>query len=102
MSMRVNWSHELQKGVFVGYGDGVTCYRIWSTYEKRVILSRNVVFDENYMFNSTVKSIIVSESGGVKKQVKQQVTLDESEPQHESEQPHLESEPSVSSLPSIN
>ena len=44
-------------------------YRIWSPSEHRVILSRNVVFDENSMFNPTVKSVIVSETGSVEKQV---------------------------------
>ncbi|KAJ4705817.1 Retrovirus-related Pol polyprotein from transposon TNT 1-94 [Melia azedarach] len=88
-----------KKGVFVGYGDGVKGYRIWSPSEKRVILSRNVVFDENSMFNPTVKSIVVSENGSVEKQVEQQVTLDESEPQHKDQHPQSESEPSGSSLP---
>ncbi|KAJ4711603.1 Retrovirus-related Pol polyprotein from transposon TNT 1-94 [Melia azedarach] len=88
-----------KKGVFVGYGDGVKGYRIWSPSEKRVILSRNVVFDENSMFNPTVKSIVVSENGSVEKQVEQQVTLDESESQHKDQHPQLESEPSGSSLP---
>ncbi|KAJ4721737.1 Retrovirus-related Pol polyprotein from transposon TNT 1-94 [Melia azedarach] len=88
-----------KKGVFVGYGDGVKGYRIWSPSENRVILSRNVVFDENSMFNPTVKSIVVSENGSVEKQVEQQVTLDESEPQHKDQHPQSESEPSGSSLP---
>jgi len=47
-----------KKGVFVIYGDGVKGYRIWSPSERRVILSRNVVFDENSMFNPTVKFTI--------------------------------------------
>ncbi|KAJ4702606.1 Retrovirus-related Pol polyprotein from transposon TNT 1-94 [Melia azedarach] len=88
-----------KKGVFVGYGDVVKGYRIWSPSEKRVILSRNVVFDENSMFNPTVKSIVVLENGSVEKQVEQQVTLDESEPQHKDQHPQSESEPSGSSLP---
>ncbi|KAJ4711012.1 Retrovirus-related Pol polyprotein from transposon TNT 1-94 [Melia azedarach] len=88
-----------KKGVFVGYGDGVKGYRIWSPSEKSVILSRNVVFDENSMFNPTVKSIVVSENGSVEKQVEQQVTLDESEPQHKDQHPQSESEPSGSLLP---
>ncbi|KAJ4716980.1 Retrovirus-related Pol polyprotein from transposon TNT 1-94 [Melia azedarach] len=82
-----------------GYGDGLKGYRIWSLSEKRVILSRNVVFDENSMFNPTVKSIVVSKNGSVEKQVQQQVTLDESEPQYKDQHPQLESEPSASSLP---
>jgi len=42
-----------------------------------------VVFDENSIFNLTVKSVIVSETGSVEKQVEHQVTHDESEPQQE-------------------
>ncbi len=34
-----------KQGVFVGYGEGVKGYRIWSPSENRVILSRIVVFD---------------------------------------------------------
>jgi len=44
----------------LGYGDGVKGYRIWSPSEHRVMISRNVGFDENSMFNPTVKSIIMS------------------------------------------
>ncbi|KAJ4728619.1 Retrovirus-related Pol polyprotein from transposon TNT 1-94 [Melia azedarach] len=74
------------------YGDEVKGYRIWSPFENRVI-------DENSMFNPTVKSIVVSENGSVEKQVEQQVTLYENEPQHEDQHPQSESEPSGSSLP---
>ncbi|KAL1569220.1 Retrovirus-related Pol polyprotein from transposon TNT 1-94 [Salvia divinorum] len=56
-----------KKGVFVGYGDGVKGYRIWSPSENRVILSRNVVFDENSMLNSVVKSISAEDSSSVDK-----------------------------------
>ncbi|KAL1556436.1 Retrovirus-related Pol polyprotein from transposon TNT 1-94 [Salvia divinorum] len=56
-------------------------YRIWSPSENRVILSRNVVFDENSMFNSVVKSISAEDSSSVDKQVELQITHDESESQ---------------------
>ena len=79
-----------KKGVFVGYGDGVKGFRIWSPSEKRVILSRNVVFDENSMFNPTVKSIVVSGNCSVERQVEQQVAEDESASQQEDQ--HLHSE----------
>ncbi|GKC05160.1 transposable element, partial [Tanacetum coccineum] len=39
-----------EKGIFMGYGDGVKGYRIWSPFERRVILSRDVTFDEDYLF----------------------------------------------------
>jgi hypothetical protein len=59
-----------KKGLFVGNGDGVKGYRIWSLYERRVVLSRNVVFDENFMFSPTVKFTIL-EDRGFEKQVEQ-------------------------------
>jgi hypothetical protein len=52
-----------KKEVFVGYGDGVKGYRIWSPSEKMVILSMNVVFDENSMFNPNVKFTILENCG---------------------------------------
>jgi len=45
-------------------------YRIWSPYERRVILSRNVVFDENFLFNPIVK-FTIPEDCSVEKQVEQ-------------------------------
>ena len=57
-----------KKGVFLGYGDGVKGYRIWSPSEKKVILSRSVIFDENSILNPPVKAV-VEESAGVDKQV---------------------------------
>ena len=81
-----------KKGVFVGYGDGVKGFRIWSPSERRVILSRNVVFDENSMFNPTVKSVVVSENCSVEKQVEQQATEDVSKSRQEDQHLHSESE----------
>ncbi|GJT44656.1 retrotransposon protein, putative, ty1-copia subclass [Tanacetum coccineum] len=40
-----------EKGIFMGYGDRVKGYRIWSPSERRVILSRDVTFDEDYLFH---------------------------------------------------
>ncbi|GKD40377.1 retrovirus-related pol polyprotein from transposon TNT 1-94 [Tanacetum coccineum] len=40
-----------EKGIFMGYGDEVKGYRIWSPLERRVILSRDVTFDEDYLFH---------------------------------------------------
>ncbi|GKA26260.1 retrovirus-related pol polyprotein from transposon TNT 1-94, partial [Tanacetum coccineum] len=39
-----------KKGIFIGYGDGFKCYRIWSPSERRVIFSRDVTFDKDYLF----------------------------------------------------
>ena len=38
-------------GCFVGYGDGVKGFRIYSPSEHRVILSRDVTFDESTMYS---------------------------------------------------
>jgi transposase InsO family protein len=70
-----------KKGIFVGYGEGVKGYRIWSPSENRVILSKSVIFDESSMFNPMVKSITVAENGAVDEQVEVQVTQGESEAQ---------------------
>ena len=35
----------------MAYGDGVKGYRIWSPFERKVILSRDVIFDESHMFH---------------------------------------------------
>ncbi|GJU69290.1 retrovirus-related pol polyprotein from transposon TNT 1-94 [Tanacetum coccineum] len=40
-----------EKGIFMGYGDDVKGYRIWSPLERRVILTRDVTFDEDYLFH---------------------------------------------------
>jgi hypothetical protein len=38
-----------KKGLFMGYGAGVKGYRVWSPTERKVIHSRDVVFDEKSM-----------------------------------------------------
>ncbi|GAA0144157.1 transmembrane signal receptor [Lithospermum erythrorhizon] len=62
-----------KKEVFVGYGDGV--YRVWSPSKGRVILSRNVVFDENFMFNPILKTSISEDEDGAEKQVEQRTEV---------------------------
>jgi hypothetical protein len=76
-----------KKGVFVGCGDGVKGYRIWSPSDKRVTLSKNLVFDENSMFNPTVK-FTIPEDCGIEKQVEQRETEVTSEAEEGSPQSH--------------
>jgi ATP-binding cassette subfamily B (MDR/TAP) protein 1 len=64
-----------KKGVFVGYGDGVKGYRIWSLAESRVILSRDVMFDENSMLNSSVGRSTELETSAEYDSVEEQVEL---------------------------
>ena len=41
-----------KKDVFMGYGDTVKGFKIWSLSEKKVILSRDVIFNELSMLDS--------------------------------------------------
>ena len=84
-----------KKGVFVGYGDGVKGFRIWSPAEKRVIMSRNVVFDESSLLRTIVKPTTTSETGSLDKQVEFQVIQNESdlkEPEEEDQEPQTETD----------
>ena len=44
-----------RKCIFVGYGVGVKGYRVWCNESKRIITSRDIVFDENSMLVSSVE-----------------------------------------------
>jgi len=88
-----------KKGVFVDYGDGVKGYWIWSPSEKRVILSRNDVFDENSMFNPTLK-FTIPEDCGFEKQVEQRETETTCKAEEGSPHSHSEAEGSVVPLES--
>ena len=61
----------------MGYGDGVKGFRIWYPVEKRVIRSRNVVFDESSLLRTIVKPTTTSETGSLDKQVEFQVIQNE-------------------------
>ena len=63
----------------MGYGDGVKGFRIWSPAEKRVIMRRNVVFDESSLLRTIVKPTTTSETGSLDKQVEFQVIQSESD-----------------------
>ena len=41
------------KCIFLGYGSGVKAYRLWNPETKKIVLSRNVVFNEAVMFNDS-------------------------------------------------
>ncbi|RZB99644.1 Callose synthase 7 isoform B [Glycine soja] len=44
-----------RKGLFMGYGDGVKGYRIWSPSERKVLLSRDVIFDESHLLHPKIE-----------------------------------------------
>lgn len=58
-----------KKGLFMGYGDGVKGYRIWSPSEKKVILSRDVIFDESPMLQPKLEVSISRKEDKISKQV---------------------------------
>ena len=63
----------------MGYGDGVKGFRIWSPAEKRIIMSRNVVFDESSLLRTIVKPTTTSKTGSLDKQVEFQVIQNKSD-----------------------
>nr|GEU50950.1 retrovirus-related Pol polyprotein from transposon TNT 1-94 [Tanacetum cinerariifolium] len=72
-----------EKVIFMGYGDGVKGYRIWSPSEIRVIFSRDVTFDEDYLFHmkqdpaeSKLEDGVSEKVEDVPKQVKHVVPVD--------------------------
>ncbi|KAK2396531.1 hypothetical protein QL285_058180 [Trifolium repens] len=52
-----------KKCVFVGYSKGVKGFKLWDPVSKKMILSRDVVFDEQSMLKQSLE-IEVSESAG--------------------------------------
>ena len=44
-----------KKGIFMGCADGVKGFRIWSSSERKFIMSRDVIFDEYFMLHSKSK-----------------------------------------------
>ncbi|GJW07979.1 retrovirus-related pol polyprotein from transposon TNT 1-94 [Tanacetum coccineum] len=92
-----------EKGIFIGYGNGVKGYQIWSPLERRFILSRDVTFDEDYLFRvkqdsieSKLKDSVSEKVEDVPKQVKNVVPVDmdydDTSPDDHTNSPHLEDE----------
>jgi hypothetical protein len=58
--------------IFLGYEKGVKGYKLWDPKENKVVINRDVVFDENSMLRSTQgEEQQVPESGNSDKQVVQ-------------------------------
>ncbi|GJW75670.1 retrovirus-related pol polyprotein from transposon TNT 1-94 [Tanacetum coccineum] len=58
-----------EKDIFMGYDEGVKGYRIWSPSERRVIFSRDVTFDEDYLFRVKQDPIESKLQDGVSRKV---------------------------------
>uniref|UniRef100_A0ACD5Y5J0 Uncharacterized protein n=1 Tax=Avena sativa TaxID=4498 RepID=A0ACD5Y5J0_AVESA len=44
------------KCIFLGYGSGVKAYKLWNPETKKILLSRNVVFNESVMYHDSLPS----------------------------------------------
>ena len=53
----------VRKCIFMGYGLGVKGYRVWCEKSKRIITSRDVVFDENALVASIVENTLTNTAG---------------------------------------
>ncbi|KAJ4966312.1 hypothetical protein NE237_018161 [Protea cynaroides] len=67
-----------KKNIFMGYGNGMKGYRIWFSSEKKVILSKNITFDENYMLHPKLDSVDSEKSDSVPKQIEFEITPSDS------------------------
>lgn len=59
----------------MGFRNEVKGYRVWLPNKRRLILSRNVIFDENSMLNLTRQSIVTSIDEGESSIVDKQVEM---------------------------
>ena len=55
-----------KKGLFMGYGDGVKGFQVLSPSERKVILSRDVIFDELSMLHSKCNEDLVKTEDVIK------------------------------------
>ncbi|XP_056691994.1 uncharacterized mitochondrial protein AtMg00710-like [Spinacia oleracea] len=65
-----------KKCIFVGYGIGVKGYRVWCNQSRRVITSRDIVFDENCMITQG-KELSICNDVGSHHDTEEEVELDE-------------------------
>ena len=58
-----SWSLGRVKCIFIGYGSGVKAYRLWNPETKKILLSRNVVFNESVMYHDNLSTDAPSVGG---------------------------------------
>ena len=69
----------------MGYGRGLKGFRIWSPSEGKVILSRDVTFDEKSLLRSTESEEDKRKSQEVTQQVKVETTISKRQEQPQSD-----------------
>lgn len=57
---RKKWNAKSKKGVFVGYCDDTKGYRIWLPDEKKIMIGRDVIFNEEPLAQNTQPSLLKS------------------------------------------
>jgi hypothetical protein len=61
------------KCIFLGYGSGVKAYKLWNPETKRILVSRNVIFNETVMFTDSQTSVDSDVSDGEQQRTSVQV-----------------------------
>lgn len=54
---RRKWNKKAKKGIFIGYCDDTKGYRVWITEERKIEVSRDIVFRENVQNNNPLVSV---------------------------------------------
>uniref|UniRef100_A0A803N377 Reverse transcriptase Ty1/copia-type domain-containing protein n=1 Tax=Chenopodium quinoa TaxID=63459 RepID=A0A803N377_CHEQI len=72
-----------KKCIFIGYDFGFKGYRVWCTQSRRVITSRDVVFDETCMIAPEKEISICNYYVGTHHDTEEDVELDDEHPHHE-------------------
>ena len=71
----VNLMQSLKYVFFIGYGDEKFGYRFWDEQNRKIIKSRNVIFNEQVMYND--RSTVVSDVTKINQKKYEFVNLDE-------------------------
>lgn len=59
---RRKWNKKVKKGIFIGYCDDTKGYRVWITEERKIEVSRDVIFRENVQNNNPLVSVTKEEN----------------------------------------
>ena len=64
-----------RKAVFVGFRDGVKGFKLWDPRDKKIVISRDVTFDEAYMMRPRApQQVEGDQTGEISQQVEDDVT----------------------------
>ncbi|XP_020271638.1 uncharacterized protein LOC109846802 [Asparagus officinalis] len=70
----------VRKAVFVGFREGVKGFKLWDPEDKKIIISRDVTFDEAHMMRPQIpQQVEECQISGISQQVEDDVTLQTSD-----------------------